>query len=175
MISERQACLDLLHNISSDVPSDFSEMHSRAICQITNELNYINRTITLDDLESATCADPNGIDPSWQPFIGEELSDEFVIKNNDSTVVNNVSNQPIKLYPNPSNTGLTTLHFYAESGMHYEISLFDLLGRKVLQLNGIAEKENNINLNISELPAGSYIVKLNSSKITQTKNLIITK
>jgi hypothetical protein len=175
MISERETCIALLHSISSDVPSDFTDIHNRAICQITNELNYINGAISLDDLESAACTDPSGIDPSWQPFIGEELSDEFVIKNNDSTGVNNASNQPIKLYPNPSNTGITTLHFYAESGMHYEISLFDLLGRKVLQLNGIAEKENNINLNISELPAGSYIVKLNSSKITQTKNLIITK
>ena len=174
MLSDRTTCLEILNGITSTTPDDYTLSHARAICQITNEQNYINGTITLDDLDAVSCIEPNNIEEEWQPYISEELPEEFIL-NKDTTSVTNLSNMPVKLFPNPSNSGITTLHFYSEPGVNYEINMYDVLGRKLIQLNGITEKENNVNLNIADMPAGSYMVKLSSNKITRTKNLIITK
>jgi len=72
----------------------------------------------------------------------------------------------VSLFPNPTN-GVFYLQVNQRkiSFEDYELSLFDILGRKLsnhLQLEGILE-ENYWAINIQDIPSGAYIIRLSNS------------
>ncbi|MDA8572768.1 lamin tail domain-containing protein [Flavobacteriaceae bacterium] len=70
------------------------------------------------------------------------------------------------LFPNPTNTGFVTIKSNQMGAVQAQV--FDLLGKEVINT-----AVNNERLDVSNLNAGVYVVKLMQNKNTSTKKLII--
>ena len=69
-------------------------------------------------------------------------------------------------YPNPVNTG--KIYITSKSALDKDITIFDVLGKKVLQAT-INAKE----LSIASLSPGVYIIKIREGEATATRKLIV--
>ena len=69
-------------------------------------------------------------------------------------------------YPNPVSSG--KIYITSKTSLDKEISIFDVLGKKVLQTT-ISSRE----LNIATIPPGVYIIKITEGDTTATRKLII--
>jgi hypothetical protein len=87
---------------------------------------------------------------------------------NDGTAlsVNSFELNGVSIYPNPTNTGYVTISSLNSGKLDAQV--FDILGKEVL--NG--QVENN-QLNVSNLNAGMYILKLSQNNASITKKLVI--
>jgi len=72
----------------------------------------------------------------------------------------------LSFYPNPVNTG--KIYITSKSSLDKDITIFDVLGKKVLQAT-INSKE----LSISSLLPGVYIIKIREGEATATRKLIV--
>ncbi len=72
----------------------------------------------------------------------------------------------LSVYPNPVSNG--KIYITSKSGENKDISIFDVLGKLVLQ-TALSSKE----LNILALSPGVYIIKIRESEATATRKLII--
>ncbi len=72
----------------------------------------------------------------------------------------------LALYPNPVSSG--KIYVTSKSGDNKDISIFDVLGKLVLQ-TALATKE----LNIGGLSPGVYIIKIRENDATATRKLIV--
>jgi len=70
------------------------------------------------------------------------------------------------LYPNPVVNG--KVYISTKEDLEKEITIFDVLGKKVLQTQ-LSSRE----LNVSSLSPGVYIIKINENQATATRKLII--
>ncbi|MGB2197939.1 MAG: T9SS type A sorting domain-containing protein, partial [Flavobacteriaceae bacterium] len=71
-----------------------------------------------------------------------------------------------KIYPNPTASGFVTIKSNQMGAVQAEV--FDLLGKEVINT-----AVNNERLDVSNLNAGVYVVKLIQNKNTTTKKLIV--
>ena len=69
-------------------------------------------------------------------------------------------------YPNPVSNG--KIYITSKTTLDKEISIFDVLGKKVLQIT-ISSRE----LNIASIPPGVYIIKITEGDTTATRKLIV--
>lgn len=72
----------------------------------------------------------------------------------------------LSLYPNPVSNG--RVYISTRNDLDKEIIIFDVLGKKILQTM-LSSRE----LNVSNLPSGVYIIKINENDATATRKLII--
>lgn len=72
----------------------------------------------------------------------------------------------LSMYPNPVTNG--KVYVTSKNDLKKEIVIFDLLGKKVLQTHLISKE-----LNVSDLPHGVYIIKINEENNSATRKLII--
>lgn len=72
----------------------------------------------------------------------------------------------LNFYPNPVSNG--KIYITSKSTLDKEISIFDVLGKKVLQT-----VVNSKELNISNLSPGVYIIKIKENDATATRKLIV--
>ena len=72
----------------------------------------------------------------------------------------------LSLYPNPVTNG--RVYITTKNDFDKEITIFDVLGKKVLQTQ-LSSRE----LNVSSLSPGVYIIKINENQATATRKLII--
>ena len=72
----------------------------------------------------------------------------------------------LNFYPNPVSNG--KIYITSKSALDKEITIFDVLGKKVLQAT-ITTKE----LSISTLSPGVYIIKIKEGEATATRKLIV--
>lgn len=72
----------------------------------------------------------------------------------------------LSFYPNPVNTG--KIYITSKSALDKDITIFDVLGKKVLQAT-INAKE----LSIASLSPGVYIIKIREGEATATRKLIV--
>lgn len=87
-----------------------------------------------------------------------------------ATDVNELALSPIKLYPNPATTNLTIELPITENELDLQIK--DISGRLMIDQQKITS--NRVNVDISQVPNGVFIVLLKGEKIYRTK-LIIEK
>lgn len=92
--------------------------------------------------------------------------DNFSISINEVLGVKQNTIEGLNMYPNPVNNGV--LYITSASGEAKAITIYDLLGRQVLNGNTV-----NNSINISALKTGSYFVKITEDGKTDTKKLII--
>lgn len=72
----------------------------------------------------------------------------------------------LSLYPNPVTNG--RVYISSKNDLEKEVMIFDILGKKVLQIH-LTSKE----LNISDLVPGVYIIKINEENNSATRKLIV--
>lgn len=82
-------------------------------------------------------------------------------KNQETTSIEGLS-----LYPNPVSNG--KVYISTKEDSEKEITIFDVLGKKVLQMQ-LSSRE----LNVASLSPGVYIIKINENQATATRKLII--
>ena len=74
--------------------------------------------------------------------------------------------EALGFYPNPVNNG--KVYFTSKTNLDREITIFDVLGKKVLQAT-ISTKE----LNIASIPPGVYLIKISEGDSSTTRKLIV--
>jgi hypothetical protein len=72
----------------------------------------------------------------------------------------------LSFYPNPVSNG--KVYITSKSSLSKEVTIFDILGKVVLQ-STISTKE----LNVSSLSPGIYMIKIKEGEATATRKLII--
>ncbi len=79
---------------------------------------------------------------------------------------NDFNLEQLSMYPNPTDTGMVTITSPNNDPMNVQV--FDILGKQVKN-----ENLSNNTLNVSELRAGIYIVKITQNNASTTKKLVI--
>lgn len=92
--------------------------------------------------------------------------DNFIITVSETLGVKQNAIAGLNMYPNPVSKG--TLYITSNSSEAKLVSVYDLLGKQVLN-----SKTSNNSVNVSSLNSGSYIVKITEDGKTDTKKLII--
>jgi hypothetical protein len=72
----------------------------------------------------------------------------------------------LTIYPNPTNSG--RIYISTKLALDKKVEIFNVLGKKVLE-TVITSKE----VNVSNLTAGVYIIKIKEGEATATRKLII--
>lgn len=79
--------------------------------------------------------------------------------------------ESVRFYPNPSNSGFVTV---TNSNVLEEITIYNVLGKQVRQVNISNTTQNKEVIDVSDLNDGIYIVKLTSNDgATESKKLIL--
>jgi hypothetical protein len=97
------------------------------------------------------------------------LLSSFSTKAQDSKVQarnQETSIEGLNFYPNPVSNG--KIYITSKLSLDKEITIFDVLGKKVLQTI-----LNSRELNISALSPGVYIIKIKEGEATATRKLIV--
>jgi len=97
------------------------------------------------------------------------LLNSFDAKAQDSRVQSRnqeTSIEGLSFYPNPVSNG--KIYIISKLSLDKEITIFDVLGKKVLQTI-----LNSRELNISTLSPGVYIIKIKEGEATATRKLIV--
>ena len=87
-------------------------------------------------------------------------------KNNATTKTQEPTIEGLAIYPNPVNSG--KIYITTKSSLDKKVEIFNVLGKKVLE-TVITSKE----VNVSNLSAGVYIIKIKEGDATATRKLII--
>ena len=88
-------------------------------------------------------------------------SKSFVVSKTQEPII-----EGLTIYPNPVNSG--KIYITTKSSLDKKVEIFNVLGKKVLETT-ITSKE----LNVSNLSAGVYIIKIKEGEATATRKLII--
>lgn len=72
----------------------------------------------------------------------------------------------LTIYPNPASSG--KIYINSKSTLDKKIEIYDVLGKKVLEIT-----TSNKEISISNLNAGIYIIKIKEGDNTATRKLII--
>lgn len=90
----------------------------------------------------------------------QESKSSIATKSQEPTI------EGLTIYPNPVNSG--KIYITTKSSLDKKVEIFNVLGKKVLE-TVITSKE----VNVSNLAAGVYIIKIKESDATATRKLII--
>lgn len=114
------------------------------------------------------------------PFTSEEEEDDMLLLENkagnvvQSSIGESLLPQSLHIYPNPAAQGQITLRFLADKEAAGRIMIADIAGRMVYQQTEIfAEGENSIRLNVPELQAGVYVVRVYNGRQWMHQKLLI--
>jgi hypothetical protein len=123
----------------------------------TKREQTVNTAIVVTDTAVVTFTNDCGI-PSHLPIVIEILDPVTGIKSNNS------ENNPVRIYPNPADNTIT-INGYAESGS-IDIRngvISNMYGQTILTLSFMPSSADN-SIDISQLCAGTYFLKLVSDK-----------
>jgi hypothetical protein len=79
-------------------------------------------------------------------------------------------------FPNPAKEK-TTIHFKVNSSYHVNVDLFNISGKKVKGLvDGIYDPgEHMVEVNVADLPPGTYVYQMKTGFYKESKKLVILK
>ncbi|MFI5264179.1 MAG: T9SS type A sorting domain-containing protein, partial [Candidatus Kapaibacterium sp.] len=82
-------------------------------------------------------------------------------------------NSNLSLFPNPS-SGILSVRFDAQKAVSSDLGIYDLLGREV-KTQKLPAGINTIDLDLGDLPSGSYIIRVASEGKTDTQKFSLIK
>lgn len=94
-----------------------------------------------------------------------------------STGINEVAGniQAVRLFPNPNN-GLATLEISTSTNSEAVITVTDMIGREVMQMNKeLTNGTHNITINTSEFAGGIYFVNVRSGSENKVVRMVVNK
>ena len=81
----------------------------------------------------------------------------------------------IRLYPNPASNQLQ-IQFSSKKSDQATLEIFNLMGQMVKQVNvETSPGKNSIQVNVSELPQGTYLLKMGEEDLLISERLVITR
>lgn len=92
-----------------------------------------------------------------------------IIIYNDQCLANNNSATTLQLYPNPASNTIT---ISSKEEVIFKIEITNVLGQPIIETETM---ENNVHLNISQLNAGVYSVKIYTNQTSTQLKLVVTK
>ncbi|GAA3774478.1 T9SS type A sorting domain-containing protein [Corallibacter vietnamensis] len=95
-------------------------------------------------------------------LIAESVFSQSLYENN--TPVENI--EGLSIYPNPVSNG--KVYIITKGNFNKEVEIYNVLGKRILKKT-LTSKE----LNIAQLKAGVYIIKVTEKNIAATRKLII--
>ena len=128
------------------------------------EANYIG-TVVPTGAFNATALGYDNVTTANPPV----LTPQFIIRTSADIALLNTQNNEIAgliVYPNPVSNGV--LHIESDLNTERTISLFDVLGKQVLNTT-----TSNNTINIANLNSGVYIIKITEGVKTATRKLVI--
>lgn len=81
-------------------------------------------------------------------------------------------NNSLSIYPNPSSDGLVNI-LYDTNQSEVNVAIYNINGRKIMERKINANGFNNMQLNLSHLSSGVYLLKYTSGDYITTKKLIL--
>jgi len=134
----------------------------------------------LTPLSNFNGEDPNGV---WTLSVADGVPqdggsiDDFSIEICDGTATFSnddfvADQQGFQIYPNPAQDQIT-IEFLATSLTVSNINIYDLSGKVVRSYDFDKKQSSNLNLNVSDLSNGVYLVRIESSKGSAVEKLII--
>ena len=122
-------------------------------------------------------------DPVWITLSadnpGAELIDFDVDEDSWASVTTAIDpdllTQSFQVFPNPAQTQVA-LRFQSDEAAEVNISLFNMMGQEMMQLSefvGIGEQE--VQMNLLDVPAGTYLLRLKTGQTQVSKRLMITE
>lgn len=98
--------------------------------------------------------------------VGSVYYDDMSVINNGVLKINQNSIAGLEIYPNPVNGNI--LNITTEANASKNVVIFDVLGKQVLNVT-----TDNTTVNVGNLNAGVYIVKITEEGKTATRKLVI--
>lgn len=132
----------------------------RKICLTLNKLANTNERVS----------EGNNFNESWENF-----DQYFMGVCDESSRMSNNQSEAITIYPNPSN-GFINVSYTNENintNTPTELSIYNATGSEVFSQSINNQPTNNININVSQLTKGSYIVKINKATEIYYEKLMI--
>jgi hypothetical protein len=127
---------------------------------------------TLVTLSALSVTTPNSTYNYCTQLEGDFLANIIV---QGSGVTQSVTNSSIRVFPNPSSTGMVALELISEKAATYQIAVYDVLGRAVgsqsARLN--AGEKRDLALPTSGFAPGNYYVRISDGASVQTKKIVI--
>ncbi|MBR9922669.1 MAG: T9SS type A sorting domain-containing protein [Bacteroidetes bacterium] len=125
------------------------------------------------DLESEPLSSV-GFGGNFVPVVRLNVGDEPLIsENNDNTVGVLNNDNLVKLFPNPATDQVQLDIDLVETASTVTLDLLDLQGR-TLQTNDLGSlKSLSTNINVSNLPTGTYFVRISTDLGTRVERLVI--
>ena len=80
----------------------------------------------------------------------------------------------VSIYPNPSNNGIFNLILPNQSIGKYQITIFDLKGSQLKQIN-LPTNTVQSNIDLSEFKDGNYIFNIKVGSISTSKQILIRR
>ena len=100
------------------------------------------------------------------------LNTNDVVASSPTAVQNIISQSQFNLFPNPAKDLLNVDLNLSETAENATVTMFDINGRIIEQLNYSNVKQQNIQFNVANLSAGFYFVRIQSENGVQTKEFI---
>jgi hypothetical protein len=94
---------------------------------------------------------------------GRKLSPDILADGNE--------NKEINLYPNPVKDKLT-INLGENPEENFTIGIYDIMGRKVYMEEKMEINSSSIEINLSALPSGYYILQLGSATTNKTMQIL---
>jgi hypothetical protein len=142
-------------------------------------------TASINDEKTVITVNPDGLLNSYTNYelgIADIQNANAVVSPASSTTfetgmhvgVNEIAAGIIGITPNPAKDEMQIRYFLSETG-NVEITLHDLSGRQVKNIfNGnVISGQQNLTWNASELPAGAYIVRMQTQRTVNTIRLVV--
>lgn len=144
-----------------------------------NGLDMVNASLYDAYLDTYTPLENN--QTTWFSFsVDQDIeasinSNRFKIVFTESSLDTQTHNLELnaQLYPNPASTNVVFVSADAISGKKSSISVYGILGNRILTQDFAAKSSNTLELDISSLSAGMYIVKVNTNDKSFSKKLIV--
>jgi PKD repeat protein len=112
---------------------------------------------------------------------GVELKDLYINVENTLSIIENKSNDILRINPNPC-VGKTNIEFYIKESGKIKMSILDVTGKTVAVLHDgkIAAGKHTVTWNINsssggKVSAGNYFVKLESASLNEVKKIIVSE
>jgi plastocyanin len=95
-----------------------------------------------------------------------------IIVQSASEIIENPMNTSVSIYPNPSNGEFQLEINGSRSAKNFDLSIYDLKGDKVYAASD-RELQNSYNIDLSALPKGIYLVKINSGAELFCRKIVV--
>ena len=129
-------------------------------CEKSTQLGA--KVVTLSD-SAGYIYDPEGIDADKLAFVMD-------LKNNRRGRIK----EYVDVYPNPS-SGVFALNVTLKKGAEAEISILDVMGKELMLVSSGYITSKSFDIDMSEMPDGVYVVKIQTSEETKLERIVISK